>query len=119
MPNPFNSYGKPEEKAKSLLFHYIEVAKGSELGSDCHQEIGEIIDCILEAVEARTPEYRLNRLEKSLSYLKNKVKESTEKLEKTQLLLIELGSQNLEAIPEELREKIVQLDDELSDYLSD
>lgn len=40
---------------------------GEELSTDSQSEVGEIVDCILEAIEQRTPEYRLKQLEQQVA----------------------------------------------------
>jgi hypothetical protein len=114
--NPYNSYRSTEERAKCLLANYFEVTANSPLSRDNYAEIGEIVDCILKAVEERSTEYRLKRLEENVSSLKRSLRQAVGYLEKAQDILIGLGSEELD---EDLKEKVVSLDGEISDFLSD
>jgi hypothetical protein len=107
--NPYNSYGNPEERAKSLLCHYIQVAMGEPLNADCVSEIGDIIDCILEAVKQTTPEYQIRQLQQQIAWLK-----SAQKVQLTYLEQAQAALQNGED-----RKQQQSLAEEIETYLHD
>ena len=110
MRNPYNGYSSDKtERAKSLLCHYFQISNGDSLDEDCCTEIGEIVDCILEAVEQRSTEYKLRQAETSLKYVERDNRDMTELLKKASSLLEVIASEvtlNLSENPNNLHKEI-------------
>ena len=53
--NPYSSYGGKRERAKALLAHYLMLLARDQphlqLDGDCLIEIGDIVDCIIAAIQ--------------------------------------------------------------------
>jgi RNAse (barnase) inhibitor barstar len=113
--NPYRSYGSPEDRAKSLLTHYLQVAKGEALDDDCVAEIGNIIDCILQAVERRSLEHKLKQERQSREFYERRSRELADMLEKVNSVIIDcLGD-----VPESVVEKLDPISDEIGGYFAD
>ena len=94
MRSPYNSYSSDKaERAKSLLCHYFQVSNADSLDEDCCTEIGEIVDCILEALTQRSTEYKLRQAESKLKYAEQDNRDMTELLKKASSLLEVMASE--------------------------